>query len=267
MKMLRVWFLRLNGLFDKERSDRELAAEIESHLQMHIEDNVRAGMTPEEGRRQALLKFGGIESAKESYHDRRGIPMLESLWQDVGFGARMLRKNPGFTAVAILTLALGIGANTTIFSWVRSVLLNPLPGVASPERVVALETLATNGEWLATSYLDFRDLRDNCKLSQQMSVAKPMDLAVGNENALERVWGEAVSGNFFDLLQVQPELGRFFSTDEVDHEQNAHPLVIIDHSFWTSHFHTDPRVLGSTLRIGHFPYTIIGVAPPNFRGT
>ena len=198
---------------------------------------------------------------------RTGLPLLQNLFQDLRFSLRMLRKSPGFTAVAVLTLALGIGATTTIFSWVRSVLLNPLPGAAAPERVVALETLAPNGDWLATSYLDFRDLRDNCKLVESMSVAKPVALAVGNDVALEQVWGEVVSGNFFDLLRVQPALGRFFSTDEVDHEQNAHPLAIISHAYWTSHFHADSRVIGTTVRINHFPYTVIGVAPENFHGS
>jgi predicted permease len=118
-----------------------------------------------------------------------------------------------------------------------------------------------------TSYLDFRDLRDNCKLMESMSVAKPVALAVGNEDNIERVWGEVVSGNFFDLLRVKPELGRFFSPAEVDHQQNAHPLAILSHSYWSSHYHADPRVIGAMVRINHFPYTIIGVAPKAFHGS
>ncbi len=192
---------------------------------------------------------------------------MESLLQDVRYSLRMLCKNPGFGAVAILTIAIGIGSSTTIFSWIRAVLLNPLPGASQPERVVALESLTPSTEWVPTSYLDFQDFRDHLKLIESTTVAIPTDLAVGNERSVERVWGELVSGNYFDVLGVQPELGRFFSKAESGDDQNAHAVVVISNSLWRSRYHSDPTVIGATLRINRFPYTIIGVAPDTFHGS
>jgi predicted permease len=257
----------VRNLFLTRHVEKDFEQEIVSHLELLIEENIRAGMRPKEAKRAAQIEFGGIEQVKEQVRDRRIGNWLRSVLSDCRFGLRQLRKNPGFTTVAVLTLALGIGANTTVFSWIRSVLLNPLPGAVAPDRVVALETIAPNGDWVPSSYLDFRDVRASSKLLQSMCVAKPVALAIGNDNAVEQVWGEVVSGSFFELLRVEPELGRFFSSLEVDHEQNTHSLAIISHSYWNSHLHTDPLVIGSKVRINHFPYTIIGVAPEIFHGS
>ena len=187
--------------------------------------------------------------------------------QDLRYALRQLRNAPGFAAVAVLTIAVGIGASATIFTWIRAVLLNPLPGAGQPNQVLALEMVTPSGEWTPTSYLDFRDFRDHLKLIESMTVACPMDLAVGDERAVERIWGELVSANYFDVLRVRPELGRFFSKAESGDEQNAHPVVIISHALWASRYHSDPAVLGATTRINRSTYTILGVAPQSFHGS
>jgi predicted permease len=192
---------------------------------------------------------------------------MSGLMPDLRYSLRTLGKAPGLTAVALLTIAIGLGASTTIFSWIRAVLLNPLPGAGEPARVVAIEELTPGADWVPTSYLDFRDLRDHCKSLESMSVAQPIPLAVGNETTVEQIWGEVVSGNFFDVLRVKPELGRFFAGSERDDAQNSHPVVVISHSLWTSHYHSDASVIGASVHINRYPYTIIGVAPEVFHGS
>ena len=179
---------------------------------------------------------------------------------------RNIRSAPGVAAVAILTIAAGVGANTTIFSWMRSLLLDPLPGTAQPERVVAIENSAPDGAPITTSYLDFRDFRDNLKLVHDVTAYRGYVFSVGDATNTERVWGEIASGGLFDLLGVKPEAGRFFSAEERDDVQNAHAVVVISHGYWKSRYRSDPAAVGSILRINRTPFTIIGVAPEGFHG-
>ena len=192
---------------------------------------------------------------------------MSGLAQDLRFALRQLRKSPGFTAVAVITLAVGIGANTTIFSWLRSLVFDSFPGAAQPDRIVAIEHTAPDGHPLTTSYLDFRDFRDNLKLLENVTAYRGYVFSVGDAPSSERVWGEVASGGVFDMFSIKPEAGRFFSAEESNDAQNSHAVVVISHGFWKSHYHSDPSAVGSTLRVNRTPLTIIGVAPEAFHGT
>jgi len=251
----------------RDRQQQELQQELQSHLQMAAGDKRSRGESARDAESAAHRDFGNVALVEQVTRDQWGSRWLEEFLQDLRYGARMLRKNPGFTAIAVLTLALGIGANTTIFSWIRAVLLNPLPAAGDSSRVVALEELAPSGDWLPISYPDFRDLRDSSKLLESMTVSYPMALAVGEDRHAERISGELVSGNYFDVLKLEPEVGRFFSTGESDDAQNAHPVAVLSYSFWRSRYRGEPSVIGSTIRINRHPYTVIGITPEGFHGS
>jgi predicted permease len=261
MSTVRAWFARLGGLFGKERRDRELAAELESHLQMHSEDNLRAGMTPEEARRQAMLKLGGVEQTKESYRDYRGIPWLDTFMQDVRFGLRMLRKNPGFAAVAVLTLALGIGANTAIFSVIDGVLLNPVP-FPQANRVFSVHSKLTVYPRAGVSYPNYLDWERENKSFEELAAWRSDDFTMGGAEGSELLSGEMVSSNFFTLLRVKPILGRFFRAEE--DQTGAARVAIISEGLWKRKFSGDPNICGKTLALDGKAYTITGVIPSRF---
>src|SRR5882724_12871302 len=200
----------LKQIFSRRRLCNDLSEEIRAHLDEKIEELVAAGMPRKDATAAARREFGNLTLVEQDSRTVWRWPSLENFFMDVRYGARMLRKNPGFTVIAVLTLALGIGANATIFSWIRAVLLNPLPAAGDSRRVVALEELAPSGDWLPISYPDFRDLRDNSKLLESMTVSYPMALAIGEDRHAERISGELVSGNYFDVLKIDPEVGRVF---------------------------------------------------------
>jgi predicted permease len=275
VRELRAWLARFGDLFHKQRRDGELAAELESHLHLHMEDNLRAGVTPEEARRQELLKLGGVEQTKEKYRDRRGLPWLESLLQDVRFGLRMLRKNPGFTSVAVLTLALGIGANTAIFSLVNAVLLNKLP-VVNPHELVLFSDSARQGSSSGTQTGVWRDFssEDYAYFSDHNRSFKELTAYQGNhttlsvlvEGAKQREPGRIalISGNYFSFFGLHAVAGRLLSAD--DDRGAASPMAVLSYAYWTDRFHNDPSAMGKTIEFNGTPFTIVGVAPRGFSG-
>ena len=261
MRRLRGWIVRFGGLFNKQRKDRQLDDEIESHLEMHVEDNLRLGMTPEEARRQAMIQLGGIESIKESYRDQRGLPLLETFFHDIRFGARQLRKNPGFAAVAVLTLALGIGANTAIFSIVDAVLLRPL---AYPDsgQLVWLSERGPDWSGGSISYPNFIDWKN------QQSVFERFGVYIGNNFTLTgtdepiRLPGAMMSADVFSALRTQPEMGRVFREDE--DKPGAPPVAVISHTLWQNQFGGQAGMVNKTISLDGKAYTVLGVMPAGF---
>ncbi|HXJ94304.1 MAG TPA: ABC transporter permease [Terriglobia bacterium] len=261
MRQLRAWFQRLRALPISEQSERDLSAELESHLQMHIEDNLRAGMSADEARRQALLKLGGVEQVKEHYRERRGIPLLETLFQDLRYALRMLRRSPGFTAVAVLSLALGIGVNALVFSVINALLLRPLP-VERPGQLVFLENKSFNSQ----SFPNYRDLRDRNTTFSGLVGYRIAPMELESTGGATRIWGLLATGNYFDVLGVHPVMGRFFHPAD-DLRPRESPYAVLSYNAWRGRFGGDPAIVGKTVRINRLPYTVLGVAPPDFHGT
>ena len=192
---------------------------------------------------------------------------MNTLIQDLKFGLRMLAKNPGFTAVAVLTLALGIGAATTVFSWIDAVLLRPLPGVEKAGELVAFEAIAPDGDFLTTSYPDYRDYRDHLTSLAGLAASQISPFSIGPHDHARQVWGEMVTGNYFAVLGVKPILGRTFSPEESADKPGAFPVAIISSRLWHSYFDADPLIVGKTIRVNQHELTVIGVTPPGFRGS
>jgi predicted permease len=265
MRAVRAFLVRLGGLFGKGRRDRELAEEIESHLQLHVEDNLRAGMSPEEAWRQARLKFGGVEAMKESYRDRRGLPLLETLAQDLRYAIRRLRRSPGFTAVAALSLALGIGANTAIFSLMDSLLFRMLP-VKDPERfytpVFSNDRFNNQPAFAMAAYEEFRDHND---VFSDLLCRRVTQVGLLAGDRTEPVSLEQVSGNYFSMLGVRAHLGRMLGVED-DRPAGGQQVAVLSYEFWQRRFGSDPAILGKAIHLNGVAFVVVGVSEPRFYG-
>jgi predicted permease len=257
-------------LFGRSRREAALREEIDQHLGMMIEENEAAGLSRDDARGAAFREFGGVEQIKEAHRDEWTFAGWEQLRKDFQFALRSLRKNPGFTVATVLILSLGIGANITVFGWMRQLLFDPIPGASDVADLVAVENFADAGDAagppLTTSYLDFADYRDHLRMLDVAAMGQGA-FAVGGAKDTGRVWCELVSGNFFTLLGVRPAAGRFFSPAEQTDAQNAHPVAVISQDYCRTHFPNAASALEATLWINHEPFSIIGIAPPEFNGT
>ena len=254
MKHLRVLWKRVAGLFGRDQRDADLAGEIEFHVELQTQDNLRAGMSAAEARRQALIKLGGMDQTKESYRDRRGLPWLDSLLQDIRFALRMLRKNPGFTTIAVLTLALGIGANTAIFSLINSVVLQRYP-FPSPDRIVVLH----RGTGSSLPYAEFQDIQSQNHSFELLALERREDMNLTGVGAAERTVVRMVSPDFFAIFGIKPLLGHLYTSDE-DH-LGAPGVVVMSELLWRMKFSSNPGILGKSVTLGGKEYAVIGVVP------
>ncbi|HSY97862.1 MAG TPA: ABC transporter permease [Terriglobales bacterium] len=257
--------LRLRSLFLKDRAELDLSDEIQFHLQNQIDEFVVQGMNPQEARRAARQSLGGVEQVKEECRDMRRTNLIENFLQDVRFGFRMLRRSSGFTALTILCLTLGIGANAAVFSWVEGILLRPYPLVSHQERLVTL-TGTAGDERDEMSWPDLLDVERSCTLCETLFVSKITGATLSIGERAQVMTGSIVSANYFDAIGVHPILGRGFEPDE-DTGRNAHPLVVISYHLWQTLFKGDPEIVGKTQRFDNVVHTIIGVAPEGFYGT
>ncbi|HEX8140258.1 MAG TPA: ABC transporter permease [Pyrinomonadaceae bacterium] len=265
IRQLRALALRLAGLFRRKSLDRELALELESHLQMHTEDNLRSGMTPEEARRQALIKLGGLLPTAEQYRRQRGFPLIETLLKDLRYGMRRLARSPAFTAIALLSLALGIGANTAIFSLINTVVLRPLP-VERPAEIVSLGNATGNRLFPTFSYPNYKDFRDRNDLFAGLVAYRFAPLSMSHDGVNERLWAYVVTGNYFEVLGVKAARGRLLGPED-DLQPGAHPVTVISYQCWQQRFGADPGVVGKSIVANGRSYTVIGVAAKGFFGT
>ncbi|MFL6276767.1 MAG: ADOP family duplicated permease [Blastocatellia bacterium] len=263
MTWLRIFFHRLRAMFLKGKLEQELQEEIRTHLEMQTEEYQRQGMSAGAARNAALRQFGGVEQVKETYRDRRGLPLVETTLQDLRYALRMLRRSPGFTTVAVVTLALGIGANTAIFSVINAVLLRPLP-FRNPERIVALfnastENPSARGEF---SYPNFIDYQARARSLESVAAYVTSGAVFSMNDEPEVVTGADVSAELFPLLGVEPLLGRGFMAEE--DRPGGPPVVVLSYQFWQSHFGGDRQIIGQTIKLSG-NLTVIGVMPPAFK--
>jgi macrolide transport system ATP-binding/permease protein len=260
---------RIRALFLRKRLDRELDDEIRCHLEMQAEDNIQAGMDPREADHAAARSFGGVMTMKETHRERRAFHPIDTLVQDVRYAWRMMRKSPGFTTVAVLSLAIGTGANTAVFSFADALLLRPLPVPRPGEVMTVGSTASIQGisSNLVASYRDYVDFRARSQSFEGLVAFTNSTVGLATEpDALPKLrLGLLVSGNFFTVMRVEPQLGRTFLPEE-DQAPGRDAVVVLGHDFWEQQFGADRSILGRPVRLNGLEFTVVGVAPDSFTG-
>jgi macrolide transport system ATP-binding/permease protein len=258
---------RLRSLFHPNQAEREMKEELREHLEQQIQENLERGMSPQEARRSAHLALGGLVQIEQQCRDARGESILRDFVQDLRYGFRQLDRSPAFSALTVLCLTLGIGANAAVFSWVEGILFRPYPLVVRQERLFAVAaTVQGESSPGQLSWPDFVDLRRNCTLCEDSFVNSITGSTLNVGDHAEVTTGSIVSANYFDAIGVHPILGSGFEAGD-DVGNDSHPVVVVSYQFWRNRFKGDPQIIGKTQRLNNVPHTIIGVAPEGFYGT
>ena len=267
MRFLRRWCRRLLNFTAQRDGSARLQEEIAAHLANLTEDNIRAGMSPEEARRQSTLKFGAVEAVRADYHAEAGLPLLEDLLRDGRYAVRVLWKSPAFTLVAVFSLIFGIGANVVVFGVVNAVLLHPLE-VSDPASLYQVRQQAwAKGRLLTTSYPAFRDFQQrNTAFTGLAGYYGYCHARLSSPRSVRNVFGFETTGNYFDVLGVQPQVGRLFHAADENGPGSA-PDVVLSDRLWRREFQADPGVIGTSVQLNKAPFTVVGVAAAQFHGT
>jgi predicted permease len=266
VKSLRRFLSRLGYFVTRRRDDQRLREEIAEHLALQTEENLRAGFSPVEARRQAMIKFGSVEATKQDYRAGRGLPLIENLLGDLRNAARTIRRMPGLAAVIVLSLAIGIGVNTTILSWIQMILFHPLPAVSGASNFLLVEPRAESGGYPGASWLEYRALQTQVPALRDVVAFQMVPFNVGEKGQTERTFGQLVSGNYFSALGLQPAIGRFIRPEEAE-RPGTEPVIVISYDYWQSRFRGAPEAVGQKLRVNDRELIVIGVAPREFQGT
>ncbi len=261
---VKAWFQRLSAPLQKKTWEQDLQEDIQEHLDLAIEENIRRGMSPSEAAVAARQAFGGAEQMKEEYRDRRGIPALETFLREIRIGVRSLSRAPGFALLSIATLALAIGANSAIFSAVNALLFRP-PGIAEPDRLAVLRSQYSklNLHSLVISYDDYQQV-EAAKIFSSIALAKSTDFTYTGGSVPQRLSAIRVTWRWFDVLGIYPQQGRVFNKD--DEGLPSKPLALLTHAAWQRVFGGDPGAVGKTILLDQRPYKIVGILKPDYVG-
>jgi choline dehydrogenase-like flavoprotein len=263
MKFLDSLRFRMATIFQRSQMNDEMVEEIRSHIQHRADDLERSGVSRADAERQAHIEFGSYQAVREDCQKAAGGTFVESLFMDARYSLRVLRKSPGFTTTAVLTLALAIGANAVVFAALNAMVLRPL-NVPRAESLYSIHRVSDNSA--GQSYPDYIDLRDRNRSFEDLAAYNIVLAGLDTGDNPTRAWAFTVSGNYFDTLGIQPYLGRFFHASD-EHGENSAPYIVLSHAYWHIHFQDDPSVVGRVVKVNKHPFTIVGVAPPAFQET